>query len=64
MLLCGTPRSETFAPCANRAVARRYGGRKTNVAISHAIANSALSTGGQCHGRDTGTICDLRPTTG
>ena len=50
--------SVTFAPCANSAVARRYGGRKTNVAISHAIANSAFSTEPSVSAATTGTICD------
>ena len=48
----------TFAPCANSAVDSRYGGRKTNVASSHAIANSAFSTDPSVSAATTGTICD------
>ena len=50
--------SLTFAPCANSAVDRRYGGRKTNVASNHAIANSALSTELSVSAAMTGTVCD------
>ena len=57
-MLCRNSSSVMFAPCANSAVARRYGGRNTNVAISQAIANSALSTEPSVRAATTGTICD------
>ena len=49
---------DTFAPCANSAVDRRYGGRKTKVAISQAIANSAFATEARVRPATTGTICE------
>ena len=48
--------AETFAPWANSAVLRRYGGRNTNVAISQAIVNSAFSTETRVRPATTGTI--------
>ena len=57
-MLARNSSSVTLAPCANSAVASRYGGRKTNVAISHAIANSAFSTDPSVSAATTGTICD------
>ena len=49
---------DTLAPCANSAVESRYGGRKTKLAISQAIANSALSTEARVSPATTGTICE------